>query len=152
MFLNHCHGGMKCEMNYGRFDGLPFARLVEASRASNVKPEHFDGEGVEPLPLFDARVREWFESMCKTTLVNCDKRLKMEPDFCPTILVVSHGGFCSGSRGAAMRIAANTAYSTFDLRFNLDVRILRLVRDRSLQYLRLLVPILLFYFNFRRGV
>ncbi|KRX97439.1 hypothetical protein T4E_3119, partial [Trichinella pseudospiralis] len=90
------------------------------------------------LPLFDARVREWFESMCKTTLVNCDKRLKMEPDFCPTILVVSHGGtirrlfahffspelmlegFCPGSRGAAMRIAANTAYSTFDLRFNLD--------------------------------
>ncbi|KRY29360.1 Bromodomain and WD repeat-containing protein 3, partial [Trichinella spiralis] len=42
------------EPNYGRFDGQPFAKLMEASRARNVKPEHFDGEGVEPLPLFDA--------------------------------------------------------------------------------------------------
>ncbi|OUC41253.1 putative Bromodomain protein [Trichinella nativa] len=127
------------EPNYGRVDGQPFANLMEASRARNVKPEHFDGEGVEPLPLFDARVREWFESMCEATLVNYDKTVKGEPNFRPTILVVSHGGtirrlfahffspelmmpgsFCPGSRGAAMRIAANTAYSTFDLHLNLD--------------------------------
>ncbi|KRY11436.1 Bromodomain and WD repeat-containing protein 3 [Trichinella patagoniensis] len=149
------------EPNYGRFDGQPFANLMEASRARNVKPEHFDGEGVEPLPLFDARVREWFESMCEATLVNYDKTVKEEPNFRPTILVVSHGGtirrlfahffspelmmsgsFCPASRGAAMRIAANTAYSTFDLHLNLDVS------DRGLQCLRLhLVSCLLFYWK-----
>ncbi|KRX53592.1 Bromodomain and WD repeat-containing protein 3, partial [Trichinella sp. T9] len=139
----------------------PFANLMEASRARNVKPEHFDGEGVEPLPLFDARVREWFESMCEATLVNYDKTVEEEPNFRPTILVVSHGGtirrlfahcfspelmmsgsFCPGSRGAAMRIAANTAYSTFDLHLNLDVS------DRGLQCLRLhLVSCSLFYWK-----
>ncbi|KRX53594.1 Fructose-2,6-bisphosphatase TIGAR [Trichinella sp. T9] len=149
------------ERNYGRFDGQPFANLMEASRARNVKPEHFDGEGVEPLPLFDARVREWFESMCEATLVNYDKTVEEEPNFRPTILVVSHGGtirrlfahcfspelmmsgsFCPGSRGAAMRIAANTAYSTFDLHLNLDVS------DRGLQCLRLhLVSCSLFYWK-----